>query len=365
MKIGIIGFIDKNKIPYLEFYEKEIQKENIEYNTIFWDRFNSSKTEKNNNEYIIRIKCIPGESKFKKLIPMFLFKLEVEKIIEREQYTHLIILTTIPGVLFSKTLLDKFKNKYILDIRDYTYEKYGFYKNIVEKLIEKSYFTSISSKGFLKFLPKSEKIIACHNISNSNSVKTYIRDIKNKTCITIGFVGGVRYFKENCKLIDAFANNPKYKLAYIGKANLDCDLKSYCKQKNITNVMFSGQFNNKDKPQIYEQIDLINAVYGNESLEVTTALPNRLYDGILFKKPLISTYGTYLGSVVEKYKVGIALNLNKDIAEQIKLFLDGFEKEEFVNAANRLLNIVNDEQNSYINKIREFLENEKNIICNQ
>ena len=35
MKIGIIGFIDKNKIPYLEFYEKEIQENNIKYKNIF------------------------------------------------------------------------------------------------------------------------------------------------------------------------------------------------------------------------------------------------------------------------------------------------------------------------------------------
>ena len=365
MKIGIIGFIDKNKIPYLEFYEKEIQKNNIEYNIIFWDRFNNLKTKKNNNEYTIHIKCIPGENKLKKLIPMFLFKLEVEKIINREQYTHLIVLTTIPGVLLAKTLLHKFQNKYILDIRDYTYEKYGFYKNIVEKLIEKSYFTTISSKGFLKFLPRSEKIITCHNISNVNSGKTYGQGLKNKSCITIGFVGGVRYFNENCKLINALANNPKYKLAYIGIANSDCNLEEYCKQKNITNVIFKGQFNNSDKPQIYEQIDLINAVYGNEGLEVTTALPNRLYDGLLLKKPLIATYGTYLGKVVENYKVGIVLNLNEDIAKQIKVFVECFEKENFVDAANRLLNIVNNEQNSYINKIRSFLENEKDIICDQ
>ena len=263
MKIGIIGFIDKNKIPYLEFYEKEIQKENIEYNVIFWDRFNNFKSEKNNNEYTIHIKCIPGENKLKKIIPMFLFKSEVEKIIKREQYTHLIILTTIPGVLLSKTLLNKFKNKYILDIRDYTYEKYSFYKNIVEKLIKESYFTAISSEGFLKFLPRSEKIITCHNISNVNDIKYYGYDLRNKSNITIGFVGGVRYFKENCKLIDAFANNPKYKLEYIGEANSDCNFELYCKKKYITNVIVKGRFDNKDKPQIYEKIDLINAVYGN------------------------------------------------------------------------------------------------------
>ena len=49
--------------------------------------------------------------------------------------------------------------------------------------------------------------------------------------------------------------------------------------------MFKGEFKNEDKPEIYREIDFINAIYGNKSLEVTTALPNRLYDGILFKKP--------------------------------------------------------------------------------
>ncbi len=40
---------------------------------------------------------------------------------------------------------------------------------------------------------------------------------------------------------------------------------------------------------------MINSIYGNDSLEVTTALPNRLYEACMFKKPIISSRDTYLG----------------------------------------------------------------------
>lgn len=361
MKIGIIGFVDKNKLPYLKFYEEIIQQEGIKYEAVFWDRFNNLKTEKIGNEYTIHIKCIPGENKIKKILPMFRFKLEVEKIIRKEQYTHLIILTTLPGVLLNKTLLNNFKNKYIFDIRDYTYEKYNFYKKVVDKLIDNSFFTSISSKGFLRFLNDNDKIVLCHNISNIEGNKENCEDLKNKKQITIGFIGGVRYFKENCKLIDTFANNSNYRLIYIGKTNIDCNLEEYCKSKNVTNVYFKGEFKNEDKPKLYEDIDLINALYGNDSLEVTTALPNRLYDGILFKKPIIATNGTYLGEIVENYNIGISIDLDANILNKIVLFLNSFKIEQFVNSTNTLLDIVNKEQENYINNIRKFT---KNILYN-
>ena len=51
------------------------------------------------------------------------------------------------------------------------------------------------------FLPQSDKIITCHNIGNKFSEEKEIGDLKNKEKIIIGFVGGVRYFDENCKFI--------------------------------------------------------------------------------------------------------------------------------------------------------------------
>lgn len=71
-----------------------------------------------------------------------------------------------PGFLLHDILLSKYSNNYILDIRDYTYEKYGFYLRIIHKLINNSSFTAISSRGFKKFLGESDKLVVNHNISN-------------------------------------------------------------------------------------------------------------------------------------------------------------------------------------------------------
>ena len=351
MKIGLIGFSTRNYIPYIEYYENIFKSNNISYECIFWDRFNNDNTKK------IHVVCKPGMNKLRKIFPMYKFKMELERIIEKEQYTHLVVLTTVPGVLIWKKLLAGFKNKYILDIRDYSYEKYSWYRKIVEQLIANSYFTAISSNGFKTFLPQSDKIITCHNIGNKFSEEKEIGDLKNKEKIIIGFVGGVRYFDENCKFIQIFANNPKYQLYYIGKRNLDCDLEGYCKRNNIKNVVFKGEFKNEDKPEIYRKIDFINAIYGNKSLEVTTALPNRLYDGILFKKPIIASEGTYLGDVVDEYGLGIVININKptkNIIEKFDKYINNFDGVNFVKKCQEFKEKIFFEQDNFLKHIRLF-----------
>ena len=355
MKIGIITFSDRNNMPYLKYYEDIIRKEKVDYECIFWDRFANGETEKTNNEYTLHIKCLPGANKLGKIIPMLKYKYIIEEIIKKEQYTHLIILTTLPGVLINKLLLKQFKNKYILDIRDYTYEKYTFYKKIVDKLVDNSFFAAISSKGFLRFLNDNERIITCHNISNVEEIKETCADFRNKKQITIGFLGNIRYFEENCKLIDALANNPKYKLVYIGKPNVDCDLEGYCKNKSIKNVVFKGEFKNEDKPKLYKEIDLINALYGNDRLEVTTALPNRLYDGILFKKPVIATKGTYLGDIVDKFHLGIFVDINSSFFKKyMDDYIKDFKKFEFNRSCEYIFKIIEKEQKSFYKRITGF-----------
>lgn len=356
MKVGIITFSDRNTTPYIKYYEDVMKREGINFECIFWDRYSNYKITKNKNEYTLHIKCLPGANKFGKILPMIKYKYIAEKIIKKEQYTHLIVLTTLPGVLLNKILLNEFEDKYILDIRDYTYEKYGFYKKIVDKLVDKSYFTAISSKGFMKFLNKNKKIIPCHNISNLEYEVNICGDLKNKKKILIGFVGAIRYFKQDCKLINCLANSKKYILSYVGKFNIDCNLKEYCKKNNINNVIFEGEFKNEDKALIYRKIDLINSIYGCNGLEVTTLLPNRLYDGVIFKKPVIATKGTYLGMVVEKFSIGIAVDLNKNIAEEITRFINNFDSKKFIKSCDNFLSIAQKEQRIFINRICDFIK---------
>jgi len=144
------------------------------------------------------------------------------------------------------------------------------------------------------------------------------------------------------------ANNPKYKLVYIGIPNIDCDLEGYCKGKNINNVYFKGKFKNEEKAKLYEEIDLINAVYGNNSLEVTTLLPNRLYEGLLLKKPVLATADTFLGDIVKANKVGLCLNLDdRNIDLKIEEYISTLDFDEFNLNCKRMLNEIKKSKNIF------------------
>ena len=355
MKFLIIAFFPKTMVPYAGQYENEIKAQNNDFDILFWDRFVDAPLEKRNNEYVFHCKCTLGGNRIKKIYPFYLFRKTVIRIINKNRYDKLIILSTLPGVLLCSLLLKRYKGKFILDIRDYTYEKYGFYRRVVQDLIEKSYFTAISSRGFKSFLGENKKLIINHNISNLLAVTDKATLFKEKKEIIIGFIGSIRYFEENVRLINELANGTRYRLFYAGSVSAGCDLKGYCRSKGYNNVCFSGVFQNYEKPFLYQKVDFINALYGNQLEEVQTALPNKLYDCLLFKKPILVSEGTYLAEVVKKYDIGLALSSKDSYLDKITEYVDAFDSQKFSNSAKKLLQIVEKEQKAYCDEIRKFV----------
>ena len=357
MKVLIVGFHPHGHVPYVANYENAMKKDGIDFDAVYWDRFENRELEKCDNEYTIHIKCSLGGNRLKKIIPMLKYRNIVKDLINKYTYDKIIVLSTLPAVLLNDILLDKYRDNYILDIRDYTYEKYSFYKNIVMKLISNSYFTGISSKGFLRFLDFHKKIVYTHNITNENAEVTNCTAIDFTKKINIGFVGGVRYFNENSALFSKL-DHDKFILSYIGYRHADCNLEDYCKYKKIANVIFKGKFNNIDKPMIYKDIDIINSLYGDFSLEVTTAIPNRLYDALLYKKPILVSKGTYLSEVVEEKGIGLAIDVfNDDVNKLLIKYIESIDYEMFLIKCRSYIEEIKREQSHYLNKIDEFLYN--------
>lgn len=359
VRVLIADTVAREKATYLEQYEKIFKDNGIYYDLFLWDRDADASTEKIGNCFWFHKKCTAGGgNKFKKIIPMFKYQKKLREIIKEGNYSHLVLINSLAPVMIADLVLNKYKSRYILDVRDYTYEKYSWYLKIMRQLIESSFFTSISSRGFIKFLGESDKFIVTHNISNINkAVKTTntTNNLKNKDVISIGFVGNVRYFEENKKLIKVL-DNQKFKLLYIGSIDEGCDIGEYCAKGKINNVEVHGKFNNGDKPTIYENIDIINSIYGDFSLEVTTALPNRLYDALLFKKTILASKGTYLGEIVEKYSVGLAVDLGKDdINEMLLEYINKIDINKLYINIDILLEKVMAEQNIYKEAVEKFV----------
>ena len=355
MRIGIVCFWDRLATPYLAKYERIMNENNIQYDVIFWERSGRGIIEREYNKIYIKLKVPPN--RVAKLSTFLIWKKLILKILVQEKYDYLIILSTIPAVLLSNYLLKYYRENYIFDIRDYSMESNNIFKKRVMKLIDYSIFTTISSKGFYVWLDQSPKIIINHNITYidlHHQRTSYFKDSEN---VNITFVGNVRLDGQTRAMLINMKNHPKYKFGFVGRMLTECDLKALCDTNNIDNVYEQGAFTENDKPDIYAQIDIINAVYANTSENIpladSTPLPNRVYDSVIFKCPIVASKNTYLAEVIDSYNIGFTIDgYDENVSTQFDSYIKTFDKKKFTEGCNRYLSEVLLEENRFRERLK-------------
>lgn len=358
MRYLIVTYDDYFNIPYIRFYEESLHAQGHSYEIILWNR--SGQQVSLPNAYVFS--GTDRRSKIGKIVPFLNWRRFVLQILEQESYDRLIILTTMPAVLLSDQLLGKFRGKFWFDIRDFTYENIPPYKKLVGKLVHAAAAVSISSPAFRSFLPDSDHICLTHNISNQNAVEEHCTLDPAKQPIQIGFVGGIQFVEQNQQLLRQFANHPGYRLKYVGKAHLGCDLRPFCQEHGIFNADFFPAFTNDQKPAIYRDIQLINCVYGCDNEVVRLLLPNRLYDCVLFKKPILVSKGTYLADVIAEYDLGLSVDVgNENVVQAVDSYLATFRPDVFEQGCRRFLEKTQREVSEYAASFSQFCREPQHI----
>ena len=351
MRYLIVTYDDYFNIPYIKFYEDYLKKQNHSYDIVLWNR--SRQAVEIPNSYVYKGK--DRHSKIGKLIPFLGWRRFVLDILKKQRYDRLIILTTLPAVLLADQLLGEYRNRFWFDIRDFTYENVSFYKDLVAKLVHAASAVSISSPAFRTFLPEADNIYLTHNISNQEFEEPHCSLNPDSTPVTIGFVGGIQFFDQNKLLLQQFANHPGFQLTYVGKPHLGCDLEPFCQKNGIANAQFRPAFTNDQKPAIYRGIQLINCIYGNHNQVVRLLLPNRLYDCVLFKKPILVSKGTYLAEIVAQYNLDIAVDVEtEDVVQAVSSYLEGFDPNAFEQGCRQFLKLVEQEIAVYNQVLHTF-----------
>lgn len=336
-KVLLICYSPRRIAPFLDTYIKFFEDAKIDYDYCTREIVgNHLDGDEDKNRYVFEYE--QKNNAFSKIVTLLRWKRFISRILLND-YSGVVLLTCYPALILGHTMRKRFKSKYIVDIRDYFQPiRHKFIYRFLGKTIDDSYFTAISSKGFLKWLPSSKKYKTIHNLPSSASCvgKSYCSLSKGKK-YCIGYFGIIHYYEENKKIISALANNESFKLIYGGIDSEPGRMRAIADDIGAENVEFSGEFVNSEKESCYSKVDFINAVYGNGSLTVRTALPNKLYDCIIYKKPIIVSKNTYLADVVTEFNLGIVLDLDGDILSQINSYIDSFDADKFINGANSLL----------------------------
>lgn len=354
-KICILSAVNIRHMSLISLYTEILQKNGVEFDIIYMDKYGEDEEFPAKRKYVYKNIVSQRSPKWYKILKYFKFRLYATRILNKNNYDFIIVWNDVTIFMFADYLVRKYKNKYCLNIRDYCHQRVKWIYRRFEKVIKSSLFTTISSEGYKNFLPPYN-YCTIHSLNPDlfDSVKRKEALRKDGEPIKIGFVGYVRFFETNKALLRLFQNDTRFELHYYGtKANI---LKEYAETNHINNAVFHDTFPVKDTSKYLNKIDVINNLYGNESISLTTALSIKLYHGIYTRIPILVCPNTYMENVVKKYNVGFVFS---EISDEYKeKFYDWYRHLDFENFkinCMKFIDVVQDQNKVFERKIYEII----------
>lgn len=297
-----------NVTPYFSMYERLLQGK---YDLIYWDRSENDEQTAAANVYRYShpVRKNSKALNFKDLLTGYLgFRLFAKKILCNNNYKLVIALTGNVAVLLGSVLKRKYKEKYIMDIRDYFLEDILLYKKIEQSVIDSAALALISSPSFVSFLGDHDfKVI--HNVQSIEPADVNAIRKRQHGCkpFILANIGTAKTLDLDIETIKYFANDKRFELRYIGRGFEV--LNRFCEENNIWNVKASGDFPSAQTIEFYRDLDGILSLFGNERTNFIHCLPNKLYYAAQLRLPIFVTPKTYMSKVVKEYSLGLSLDL--------------------------------------------------------
>lgn len=237
-----------------------------------------------------------------------------------------------------------------------------FLHKINQNLVKNSIFTLLTSEGFKGFLNQKANYIVQPNKVNKkifNVERNPLLLDSNK--IVFGFVGSIRY-DSMMRFVETIGKYfPQHEFQFYGVANIDATQKRLDEfVAKYSNVKVFGAFKNPDDfERIYSNIDVVVITYGTETLNEKILDPNKLYEGILFCRPLIATDNTFLAEQVKRYGCGFCIDSSSE--KSIKRALEMITLKDINECSARELQIPREEAFDNTNNLGELIS--KYVVC--
>jgi len=332
--------------PYAFPYIDELIRQGFDVTVFVWKR-DGQEDVRPDDRAKVRYYCRLLDDSAPKIIKLFTFigfRRLVLKEIRKVSYDFIVVLDTQFAVLFSDVLLKNYRNRFIYDMRDPSYESFAFYRKRVNKIVQASAGVFISSDGYRKYLPDSCKIQTTHNIKE---VDLLCKGIKGNhehkhTTIRISFWGFVRDRQINEQLIDVLANDKRFILQYFGAMSKDSkQLITYCQERNVRNVTFNGPYLPDERYEFATKTDILHNVYSKNYDGINPCIGNKYYDGLIFGIPQLCNKGSFMGELIEKHKIGIALEINEALPDRLYEYCTTIDWQKFdINCETVLSDVV-------------------------
>lgn len=349
MKVLIIGFGKLYYMSYMHFYLEQLKKSANEVHLIYWDRDGKPDVPVPDSVTAHKFEFHMEDDvpKWEKATAFWKYRKTCVQLLDAEQFDLIIVLTTMPGIVLSDILRNRFSGKYIFDYRDVTFENHWVFKAMVNNIVKHSRETFVSSNAFRRYLP-DEKIRTCHNILLNALEHRAVRRFEPRTRmpIRIRHWGLLGHEEINKQIIGQLANDDRFELHYHGREQeAGRNLKAYCEQAQVKNVFFHGLYKPEERYEFAKNTDLIHNIFTND-IKTQPAMANKFYDGVTFYIPQLCNIGSYMGEQVTSGRIGLACNpYASTFADDLLAYYNSIQWEAFeANCDDRLNEILNEYQ---------------------
>jgi glycosyltransferase involved in cell wall biosynthesis len=254
----------------------------------------------------------------------------------------IVFYSSLDVAIFGRMYID---SPYIYEVCDLTELTIGnsVIRNLLSyinrRVIKKSIKTIITSEGFAEYFGEKlkDKFYLIPNKISPNIPHFVEKSRKLDKIIKIGFVGIIR-FETIFRFINSCADYGKNIEIHLYGIYSEADewaIKT--KMLKADNIFYHGPFSNpNDLPMIYENIDLLLCAY-TPSLGVMYAEPNKLYEAIYFRCPIIVSENVFIGDKVKRLGVGYAINsMNKNSVIQFLESLNNIDYQRKIEACKAI-----------------------------
>ena len=304
-KTAIIGFANLYSMPYAAKYIDAVENLGMDYDLIYWDREHESAHK--DNHYVFHKAIDSSKNVALKLSSFFGFKRFAVDVLKKNKYDKIIVLYSLPAVLLRGYLKKNYAQNYVFAYTDYTFENNPIYKRWIKTAVQNSYLTTITSKGFQRYLPDTKNMMVAHNAAGLDEECGEDDSAKSDDKIVISYIGMLRQYEHIKRFVSNLANDERFILNYYGNGFCEEQLRSYISENDIGNVHVHGRYGPEDKSRLIRECDIINNCFENDIFQ-KYAMTNRFYDAVIHCKPQIVNADSYSEQVVSGGGLGIAIN---------------------------------------------------------
>lgn len=330
MKICIISTVAPRQMSMYSIYTRYFMKHGIKYDLIYLDRFSGSDSVKSENTFRFDMK---DRGRLSRYFSYYSFSKYAKRTVRSNKYDYLIIWNEMTAGWMSRFLVKEYKKRYCINIRDLFDENYILTKLIQPKLnlaIKYSDFNTVSSKGYIKFLPPAE-YIEIHSLNEDFCVrKKGIQNKKDGEHLTIMYVGNIRFLEKLKAFLDLFKNDDRFSVVIAGSGS--SSIEEYCKSIGAKNVSFIGTFLKEETSEVISKADILYNLYGTENNCLRTALSQKLYLAISMRIPILVYNKTSMYDYANECGLAFGIEdkceLDRDIPRKLYDWYNSLDLEE-------------------------------------